>query len=406
MQLNSYTHSLISSNILKNKKIASDGLIFILYGFVALTMCYLQPKESFITSVFYSLVILFAVLFSAFAQRSKNSITFKINYSLSFLILFFILGFRNYSGIDDPSYISIFNEVAQVGWIEKFRTSTMEPGYLFLNYVVSIFTDNYLYMQLVSAFIPLYLFYFTFNKYKSVINLPSAIFLFCCLIYFQMLSVSLIRMFIAISIVFCAYSYILQKKTLKYVGLILIASLFHYSAFFAIIFTYFSLDKQYLQRKAVRFIIVLFLLIPIIYISVSKFLVPLLGARYSAYGTIGNLHINITNFDTIPFVFLLLLYLRKFNDGEKHYYKLFMVIFSFSSIISFYSSMVSFGRLVFYTNVALFIAAPMVIGKIKNNLIFNGLIVLYGFIYVYWTQFTLKSNIPHLFPYQNIFFSF
>jgi len=40
------------------------------------------------------------------------------------------------------------------------------------------------------------------------------------------------------------------------------------------------------------------------------------------------------------------------------------------------------------------------IGKIA----FYAVVVLYGFLYVYWTQFSLEYHIPFLFPYRNVFF--
>ena len=60
-----------------------------------------------------------------------------------------------------------------------------------------------------------------------------AVFLLSTMIYFQMLAVSLVRMFIALSIVFNAMYYIPQRDTKKYISLVLLASTFHYSALYA-----------------------------------------------------------------------------------------------------------------------------------------------------------------------------
>lgn len=69
--------------------------------------------------------------------------------------------------------------------------------------------------------------------------------------------------------------------------------------------------------------------------------------------------------------------------------------------------MVSLGRLTFYANSAFFLAAPMVNKLLKydfKKLIFITIIILYGLVFVYWTQFNLDHHIPNLFPYQNVFF--
>lgn len=387
------------------KYVSMKGLICVFFMLIALILSLTQPIEYVKTAIFYSLVIIIAVMFAALAQNAKTAFFFNIYFFLSFLTLFFVLGFRNYSGIDDISYIRTFYDVIEYGWWERFKVSTMEPGYLILNYLVSLFTENYIYMQLISSFIPLALFYYAFKKNKSNISLPMAIFLLCTMLYFQMLSVSLVRMFIAISIVFNAYTYILQKRPIKYIALILLASMFHYSAFFMVVFGYFSLNNKNISKRANRFILVLFILIPIIFIAVSKLLVPLLGARYAAYGVLGSLQFEISSLDTVPLLILLIYFYKKVNYPDKDYLKLFLVIFIFSSILSFYSSLIPLGRLIFYVNSAFFIAAPMVSKKLNDKLLFNIIIILYGFVYVYWTQFTLESHIPYLFPYQNLFFT-
>lgn len=384
--------------------------IFVAYTYiiVAIVMAILLPNEYLKTLLFYSAIILLAVLFAALAQNCKTSFFFNIFLGASFIVLFFTLGFRNYSGIDDPAYISIFNQVSEYGWWTVFKETTMEPGYLILNNLVAFFSNNYLHIQLITSFLPLSIFYYGFKKYRNMISIPMAVFLLCTMLYFQVLSVAIIRMFIAISIVFVAFYYIPKQRTRRYITLILIASMFHYSALIMIVLAYFSINKVNLSKKARRFVFIGFVSTPILFILVAKFLVPIMGDRYSVYGTINNLSFSISSFDTIPLLILLLLFYKKFKDEDKYYFKLFISIFALSCIMSFYSGMVSFGRLIFYSNSAFFIAASMVqkvLSRDSKKVLFSGAIVLFGFVYLYWTQFTLESHIQNLFPYQNIFFT-
>lgn len=398
-----------SSYSKKNFLVKKEFNILIIYLYIlgAVGFYYLLPNEHASTNLYYIGSILFAVGFAALAQNSKSAFFLNIFLSMSFFVLFFNIGYRNNSGIDDYNYALIFSQIAQYGWFSVFLNTTMEPGYLMLNKLVYLFTDNYLYMQLISSFIPLALFYRGFKQYRNVISIPMAVFLLITMFYFIMISVSLVRMFIALSIVFNAFYYIPKRNISKYVLLIILASLFHYSALFMLVLVYFGINKENLYRKSKRFIVIGFIITPIVFVAVGKIMVPFLGVRYAGYGTVNNLSLSFSSFDTVPLLILLLLFYRKIDIEYKLYYKLFLSIFALSFILSFYDSLISLGRLTFYANSAFFLAAPMVSRALNSDsrkVFFTGIIVLYGFIYLYRTQFLVESFIPHLYPYKNLFF--
>lgn len=385
-----------------------SAIYIYLYMLIATLVCLIIPSEYRKTTIFYCLIIISATFFAALAQGTKNKLLFKIFISISFLILYFILAYRNFSAIDDLSYARIFNNVNLNGLLEHFKNTKLEPGYLLLNRIVLLFTDNYLFMQLLSSFIPLFLFYYAFIKNRDDINLSMAVFLFITLVYFKMLSTGLVRMFIAMGIVINSYRYVHERNNKKFIVLILIAALFHYSALFMFVLEYFFINKRDIKKTSNSFIVLVLIAIPVVFMFISKVLVPILGARYIKYGVIGKFALELSSFDTLPILILLIIYGKKIANDNKNKYKLFIAIFSLSSIISFYSGMVSVGRLVFYTNIVLFLVAPMISKAMRNNkdrIIFDIIMILYGFVYVYFTQLTLSTYIPRLFPYQNIFFN-
>ncbi|MUV37172.1 hypothetical protein JNUCC1_00978 [Lentibacillus sp. JNUCC-1] len=391
-----------------NFKKETDVFVVYLYIITAVILCVALPDEYLNTMLYYIAVVLSAVMFAGLAQSSKTSLFFNVYAFLSFAVLFFTYGFRRFSAIDDSSYIKIFNYVSQDGWFDYFLNSTMEPGYLILNNIVALFTEDYLYMQLVTSFIPLFLFYYGFKKYRYMISLPTAVFLLSTMLYFQMLSVALVRMFIAISIVFIAFDYIPKRKPIKYFLLIFLASLFHYSAFFMIILVYFAINKSNLSKKASRSYNILFITAPILFIFVSEFIVPLLGSRYTKYGSIDGVSISISSFSTVPLLILLLFYYKKFYGKQQLYFKLFLTVYALSIIISLFGSMVNLGRLIFYSYTAFILGAAMVsklLSRDSKKLLYSSIIIVYGFLYVYTTQFTLEHHVSYLFPYRNIFFS-
>ena len=93
----------------KNKKEINlnNLLIIYLYIIIGFGMCTVLPYEYRETSIFYTVIIFGTVFFAALAEHSKISMGFYVFYTLSLLILFCTLGFRDYSGIDDPSYSNI-----------------------------------------------------------------------------------------------------------------------------------------------------------------------------------------------------------------------------------------------------------------------------------------------------------
>lgn len=371
-------------------------------------MSYFLTNNTLKTTLFYCGVVLLSTFFASVAEQSKNLITFRLNMLLSFTTLFFVYAYRNFSAIDDPSYIRIFHNISTHGAIEYFKFSTMEPGYIILNSIVSFFTDDYLYMQLLTSFIPLFLFYYGFEKYKHLISLPTAVFLLSTMIYFQMLAVALVRMFIALAIFFVALRYIPEQKPKKYIASILLATSFHYSAFFMIFLVYFAINKKNLSKKVVRMYSSLFIASPFVFIMISRIIVPLLGNRYSSYGSVQAINIGFDALTTLPLIILLLFFFKGFKETEKLYFKLFVFVYAISLIISLFGGMVSLGRLVFYCYTAFIAAAAMVHKANRFNstkIIFASIIIFYGFLYLFYSQFINEQHIQNLFPYQNIFFT-
>lgn len=398
-------------NIYKNKQInikLSNLIVGYTYFCIAVLICIILPSENTKTGIYYCSVILSAVFFARIAQNTKLKFGFNFFISISLIILFLNLGLRNFSANDDPTYIRVFNDVREYGWFNQFLKTTMEPGYLILNNIVGIFTDNYLYMQLISSFIPLILFYRKFKKDKNKIDLSMAVFLLSTMVYFQMLSTALVRMFIAMGIAINSYDYIVDGNYKKYTLTILISSLFHYSSLFMLILVYFAIDKNRIEVNGKKFISLLFIFTPIVFVIIAKTIVPILGTRYAQYGTLGRFELDIMCFDTVPILILLLINSNKIKEIKLKQFKLCIVIFTLSTVVSLYSSIIHLGRLIFYTNIALFIAAPMISKSIKGRysyILFNLIIIIYGFVYLYATQFLAHSNTPYLFPYQNIFFT-
>jgi len=77
------------------------------------------------------------------------------------LILVFVMGLRKEIGVDYDSYERMFDSIKDLGFLGYYsQGNVIEPGYVFLNYLVSLFNLNYNFLLFVSSFITIYFFYY------------------------------------------------------------------------------------------------------------------------------------------------------------------------------------------------------------------------------------------------------
>lgn len=377
-------------------------VVLLLFG-VILGILFL-PSEWKTTGVFYFFTILFSVGFAMIAQPSASKPVKKMPLFCSFLCLYFVLAFRDMSGVDDMAYYTIFEDVNTYGWKFVFLTSFMEPGYLFINQVIGSLTSNYYVFQAIMSFIPMFLIYRGFAKYSKEIYIPFAVLMFSCMLYFQMLSVSLVRMFIAISIIFCySFNALFKGESKKFILTILFSALFHYSSLIMLLFTplTFSGINIVAHWKRISFLIII--VVPFLFLLAGR-LAGALGGRYEQYAS-GEGGSSIASLDTLPFVLIALYQWKRIPSYMWGMYASCIILLIFSSVCSLMNSVVPLGRVVFYMNLSLWILYPSIFRFRRNGIVIGGLIVAYSILYLYVTQFSQEQQSTHLFPYQNIFFS-
>lgn len=355
------------------------------------------------TIEFYICVILFSVSLLSFYI---NDSILKGQMFCSFLVLFFILGFRNESGIDDPSYYAKYLEVGE-NISFKLILQGNEPLFLLLNIICNKLGFDYLTFQKISSFIPLLIVYAAIYRLRRGISVPLAVLIFIGIIYFQILAVALVRMFFAISIVLYAIT-ILPQSRKKYYKLILVASLFHFSSIIM-----FALGpivaKANFNKKWKRSIIYITILYPVVLLLVVRLVSAIGSDRYLTYSKVNEFSFNMSSLSLIPILIYAWCRLKIISESMHKIFKICLIMLATSSIITFYSGIVSLGRLIFYMNLSLIILLPCIYKNEKTGLrklIAFTIIVSYVFLYLYISKFNLEAHIPYLVPYQNIYFTF
>ena len=402
------TNYINASRRLRSVNIFENVVIICVYLLCAVIAVLSLPAKTHNTMIFYMIAMSLSVLFAYFAQPKDNARLRAFPLLISFLILFFVLGFRDLSGVDDHSYLSIFNQVREKGVIKYFLQSTMEPGYLLLNWITGKISGDYRLTQIVCTFIPVFLFYKSFARYRTVISIPLAVLLLCSTLYFQMLAISLVRMFIGVSIVFYAIGYIWTLKPLKYMTAIIIATLFHYSAIIMLPFVFLAYSKEYISLHWKKACVIAVVLIPAVVLFVVRFWVPLMGARYAIYEEISEMSLGFSFANKVILFICAVVFIKKIPQDFKNHYLLGAVLLFLTSSISLFSGGI-IGRCIYYGNLGLLISFPLLYRHSTNQslrfYVAVGVIV-YAFWYAYATQWSNNiMHMDHLFPYRNMYFT-
>ena len=363
-------------------------------------------QESYIVyciTIFISSIL--AGISQLLAKRDLKTNKIRINkfcWYLSMIILVFVMAFRAIGvASDDESYITIFNNVIKLGPIQYFINSKIEFGYLLINYIVSLFTENYFVLSFVVTLIPMLFFYKALEYEAERTNLFISVFLFGTTMYLYFFGIT--RLFIATSIVVFGYRYIFKKQTMKYAICVLIASMFHYSAFFMIFFVYFTTEKDTKKRSLKKVLMLMIFLMPILIWFVNNYIFPNMGYRYTKYMNLGEFVLTIDKFDKLPFLILAIIFQKKISKFNKDI-RIYNIIYAITIIISIYASIMDLGRIQWYMTFPICIILPS-IGRVlwqqrkELGYLYIPIEMLYGLIYAYRITLNMTVN-----EYQNIFF--
>ena len=363
--------------------------------------------------VIYVLTVLLASFFAWLAQKfaKDKKGKYKLNkpfWILSMLTLIFTMGFRTIGvGVDDLTYERIFETIRQIGPVQHFINTTMEPGYLFLNYIIGIFTDDFQVVLVVIAVIGIFFFYKAIEYERKNINLFLAVFIFSTILYFYYIGI--MRLFLAASIVAYALRFVFEKKTMRYVILIIFAGMFHYSALFMLFLVYFSTENEKKPRSIKSIVLMVTIIMPVIIYVVSQVIFPNMGDRYSGnYTTMNKLSISLSQFDKLPIIIVALVLYKDLLKNNKNI-KIYIVMYTLAITIGIYSTVLNIGRIQWYMNFAICIIFPSIVRSILNTKFKNfivlliPIILLYGTIYAYRIIYIEPTN-EGLRNYSNVFF--
>lgn len=262
--------------------------------------------------VIYSVIAVVYGLFAlfSFGKRSKRK---KRRYWVTVIVLMPLLILTALRGTtvgnDTFMYLRAYNYFSQLDSMKYAVLNTrFEPGFAILNYVSSHIGISYINLQiLMSLFIYLSLARFI-SKYSDNIWLSCYVFL---TLRFAFGPMNVVRMWIAVAILSYAIPLIENRKTLRFVLLVIAAGMFHYSAFIFIFFPLFSRIKWNTNR--IWLLMIASVGILTVATPLFTFITRLIG-RYSGY--LDSVYFSENNVGTylsfaIDLAFFILIYLEK-----------------------------------------------------------------------------------------------
>lgn len=173
--------------------------------------------------VFIFLFLFFFALYEQFFRLEKHISLYVYAIFSIFIVLF--VGFRQ-CGFDYENYYFYFKNLISVDWENNSEVLGAEKGYAFLNYLIGDYRGLLLCMSLVTVLLMFSFFY----KYSPVVYF--SLFLFFAVSFYPMV-MGQYRQALAVSIILWAF--VVKKRSLVlFLFLVLVASLFHMSAFLAV----------------------------------------------------------------------------------------------------------------------------------------------------------------------------
>ena len=324
------------------------------------------------TGLLFSLIIL-ANLRSSTNHDEQLYLTrnnFRIEYFFSVLLISFIVGFRYDVGNDWAGYLADFNNI-KFNTFLTFEDQYYEFAFFYINKIIPQLGLSYHWMFFSVAFISWYF------LYKSLPNklIPLFIFFIFTTEYFFW-SMNGIRQFVALTIWIYSITFIIKREKYYYFLFLFIASLFHTSSVFLILF-YFLPLKYNRKLFLILFLVSVFigstdyiLLFFFKILSLLSIIIPVIEPylRYLDFTKIlinSDLNYGLGYFFIVIVNFLLLLFseavIKKYSSS-----KIYFLLFAIGTVIFNLSSNI------------------FIIGRINTYLLFIKTIVLAYTFFYYW----------------------
>lgn len=231
---------------------------------------------------FYLMLILPLSVYAYVSRTKRCAYADNAAIKCFFIILFLLLALRSETvGIDVQAYKYYFQSISELGW-DRIFSYNLEAGYILLNKIISVFTQNYNIFLAVVAAICVYPIYLVYKQ--NIENAGISIVIFINMSMFVMMFSGL-RQSIAIALGMLAFICVQKKRWILFILITAIAITFHQSAFM-ILFMY-PAYYYHLTKKSLYFIIPTIIITLIFNKEIFYLLLQILPQKYNDISLIG-----------------------------------------------------------------------------------------------------------------------
>lgn len=337
------------------------------------------------------LLIFSAVLLKEFKIKNSRSI-FIIVASFQ---LFLLLALRDkYVGSDVIRYMNHFEQVKNLSF-NTINSQRHEIGYVLFSKLVSLFTQNARVFITIIAGITILSISILIKRYSK---LPFISFYLYITLGLYSFTFSGLRQTLAYSITLFSYKYIRERNFLKFSLLVILASLFHTSAFI-FIFAYFLATIGLTKINIIKYFIVL----AVVFMLRFKIMTVVTSIFYSNYPVYESGAYTIFLLTLCVVVCSLILNKNVIADDKNSIINYNLVMFSLL-LIAFSSTNSNVLRVANYYYFYIILLLPDIIFAIKDKYLkfmLSGITIILTFLqYIYLTPSSHLRIVPYLFFWQ------
>ena len=362
--------------------------------------------------IIYILVFIFSCLSCYLVQKFNNRKIITVFFSIiAIFIPSFIGGMRDLNiGTDVLVYGKNYFKLATI-YSNFFRYSNAVNsmiGYVFINFIVSRFTKDVNIFLFIHQIIVNSLVYYTIYKNREKFPMWLAMLSYLTIYYCR--TYNFLKQAIALSIVFYSFKYIEEKKVIKFIISIIIASTFHSTALVAIVLyfiNYFINRKEKIMYTYIIIMIGMITTFGIKEIMEVLYNFNLLSERYYNYLAFAikeEFYIDIL--ETIFKLFFLILYLlfmKKINEKDKMNNFLGMSIILEFMFIQIRTIIEYADRIAFYFGYMGILLIPQMSNVLTKNKkiqkIYNFIVVI--LLIIYWYIKFVHYRACEVYPYSS-----
>lgn len=290
--------------------------------------------------------------------------------------LFLISALRYNIGTDDKTYKRMFLEIAG---IKNFFSYPIEKGFGAINWVIGQFTHNYQWMLAVMALLTILCVSMAVYRYAKY---PALTFFLYVTMSFYYASMCLIRHGLAIAISFLGLKYIKEKCLWKYLAIVFLAALIHYSALIMLpIYFIANIDFNVKQMFSLSTLILLiYLFVDKIFLILAT-VIPKYKDVYASQEGIDNYLRGMSwkSMIVCVLVFILMMIFKKQLLSMSRDNLIFINISFFAVLISLFQTKVNvLDRMAYYFNSYMIFSLPLLIDCFDKTFVLDKLKLISG----------------------------